>query len=241
MPSINEPSEPQANQAGHRQQRLLAVGRLTEGIAHDINNALTIVLWNLERLLRSHSATSKEAEVVRVAMDAATNGASLLQLLLEYSGHESHDPDLVHLGELLERMAPILTTLIDSKVGIDCHRVEKVGPVTVDATWLELSLLELAVALSQTMTSGGSLVFDAADAAVDESAASKKPEVLLSLRGTGIAVGRAAPIPEATFLQACADLAGGRIEIAQPADGVWEMRLYLPRATQAPGDTTVIF
>ncbi|MGH6989155.1 MAG: hypothetical protein ACREE3_04595, partial [Stellaceae bacterium] len=128
----------QSDTARQRQARLLAVGRLTEGIAHDINNALTIVLWQLDRHLRAHPPDSKEAETARIAIDAANNGASLLQLLLTYAGHEVHDPDLVHLGEMLARLVPILTTLVDAEIIVGCRPFETIGPVFVDATWLEL-------------------------------------------------------------------------------------------------------
>jgi hypothetical protein len=219
----------------------MAVGQVTAGIAHDVNNALTVVVWNLERLSGSHSASSKEAETVRVAINSAMDAARLLQRLLEYAGQDSYDPGLVDLQELLVAIAPMLNALVRVGVNIEKQEPGGVGPVIVDATLLELALLDLAVGLASCATIGGSLTLKAADLRSDEAPPAEAPDagILLSVTCEGILPDRSVPQLSGTLLQHFADRAGGWLTMTAASTHQCEIQLYLPRAIGSTAEGNV--
>lgn len=208
--------------------RAAAVGRVVAGIVHDANNALAVVVWNLDRATHALPAASKEADSAKTAAKAAMKAAALLQRVLSYAGKASYDADLTSLAELLSRLFVTASATVEADIAVDCRIDDSVGPVIVDEMLLELSLLDLVVVLSGRMNPGGSIVVTAADA--------PNARILLSLRCAGLAAGRV-PSLEATLLGRFAGLAGGELSLADNADGC-EIRLSLPRATESSTDGT---
>jgi signal transduction histidine kinase len=235
--SPRQSSEPPLPRARH----LRAVGQVTAGIAHDINNALTVVVWKLERLSSSHSASSKEAETVRVAINSAMDAARLLQRLLEYTGQNAYDPALVDLQELLFGMVPVLKALVKVGIGVEKPEPGGVGPVIVDATLLELALLELAVALASSTATDGSITLKAEDLRSDQAPPANAPNarILLSVSCDGMVADRPGPTLEDTLLQHFADRAGGWLTMISGPDRECEVRLYLPRAIGASAEGNI--
>jgi hypothetical protein len=213
------------------QLRITAVGQVTAGIVHDANNALAVVVWNLERSTRALAPASKEAQSAKTAINSAMKAAALLQRVLEYAGHGTYDPGLVNMGEMLTRLFETASAAIESDIGIDCQSGE-VGPVIVDETLLELGLLDLVATLSRLMAKGGSITLKAADSPSEQPQA----EIAVSLDCVGLAAAQM-PSLQPTLLQRFADLAGGRLTSSTQQDRC-EIRLHLPRAVASSDDGT---
>jgi hypothetical protein len=211
-----------------RELRLTAVGRIAGGLVHDANNALAVVVWNLERAARSLPTEGKDAESANTAIDSAMRAAGLLQRVLQYASHAVYDPGLVNLDEMLGRLFVKASSTVEGEVAVHRHTGGGVGPVIGDETLLELGLLDLIVIVSRHMKRG-SITLQASDLAAEK--------ILLSLRCSGIAAERLPPL-DAMLLQHFARLAGGELEATALADGGCEVRLLLPRAT-ASGDGEV--
>lgn len=215
-----------------------AVGRVTSGIIHDANNALAIVVWNLERAARTPPTTGKEATSAKTAIKSTMKAAALLQRVLEYAGHGTYDPNLVNLEEMLSRLFTTASAAIETDIGIDCQIGNGVGPTLVDETLLELALLDLVSTLSRHMAKEGTITLAAADLSPDK-IPSDAPDmkILLSLVCAGLMADRVPPM-QSTLLQHFADQAGGKLVLIAQQDRC-ELRLYLPRATGSSGDGTV--
>lgn len=66
-------------------QKMAAVGILTGGVAHNINNLLSVIIGNIE-LLRERTAQDREsAEYTREAIEAALRGAELIRHMLAFA------------------------------------------------------------------------------------------------------------------------------------------------------------
>jgi signal transduction histidine kinase len=214
------------------QLRVSAVGQVTAGIVHDANNALAVVVWNLERSARALPPASKEADSAKTAINSAMKAAALLQRVLEYAGHGTYDPGLVNLGEMLSRLFVTASAAIESDIGIDCQS-SQVGPVIVDETLLELGLLDLVATLSRVMAKGGSITLKAMDSPPGQATA----EIVVSLDCVGLAPQQIPPLPS-TLLQHFAELAAGRVTVSSTQKDRCEIRLHLPRAVASSGDGT---
>jgi len=219
--------------------RLRAVGRVAAGLVHDANNALAVVIWNLERATQALEANDKEDESAKTAMASAVKAAALLQRLLEYSSHVAYDPSLVNLDELLARLFIKASATVESHIRVDCQVGNDVGPVMVDETFLELGLLDLVAGLSAQMAKNGSILMKALDLPPGAVPPPESPQatVLLSAECVGLAN---APLPsgQTALLERLAALAGGSLAISRTGDRC-EIRLYLPRAVASSEDGEV--
>ncbi|MCA1775333.1 MAG: hypothetical protein LC676_06905 [Loktanella sp.] len=75
-----------------RAQRMEAVGQLTNGVAHDFNNFLTVIFGNLEMIHQDAGANSALRRQADSALLAAERGADLTRRLLAFSRGQSLEP-----------------------------------------------------------------------------------------------------------------------------------------------------
>jgi signal transduction histidine kinase/ActR/RegA family two-component response regulator len=142
-------------------QKMEAVGQLTGGIAHDFNNLLMTIIGNLE-LLAARLDDERLQRYLRNAMHGAQRGARLVQQLLAFSRKQHLAPEPVDINELVSEVAELLSRTIGSGVRIEVAAQKELWPALVDATQLELMLLNLAFNARDAMPTGGTLTIETA-------------------------------------------------------------------------------
>src|SRR5260370_29231351 len=89
-------------------QKMEAVGQLTGGLSHDLNNLLAIIIGNLD-LLQEHIRSNPEAaEILDEALQAALQGADLNQCLLAFARRQPLQPKRVDLNGAIDDMTNLL-------------------------------------------------------------------------------------------------------------------------------------
>jgi signal transduction histidine kinase/CheY-like chemotaxis protein len=154
MKEIAERERAQAQLA--QGQKMEAVGRLTGGIAHDFNNLLHVVNMNLE-LISLYAKEEKVKPVVDRAKSAARRGAKLTAQLLSFARSQSLHPRLTHVNKLLLGMRDLIEISAGSAVGVEFDLHEQECSIVVDASQLEMAVLNLAVNSRDAMPDGGRL------------------------------------------------------------------------------------
>ncbi len=137
-------------------QKMEAIGRLTGGIAHDFNNLLHVVNMNLE-LISLYAKEEKVKPVVDRAKSAARRGAKLTGQLLSFARSQSLLPRLTSVNKLLLGMKDLLEISAGSAVEVKLDLCEEQAAVVVDASQLEMAVLNLAVNSRDAMPDGGTL------------------------------------------------------------------------------------
>ncbi|KTT17743.1 ATP-binding protein [Pseudacidovorax intermedius] len=137
-------------------QKMEAVGRLTGGIAHDFNNLLHVVQMNLD-LLGRVSREAKVQEISARARGAVAKGARLTGQLLSFSRKQSLLPRLSDVNALVEGMRELIAVSLGSAVRLEMAL--DAGPcwAVLDASQLEMALINLAVNAREAMPAGGVL------------------------------------------------------------------------------------
>jgi PAS domain S-box-containing protein len=174
-------------------QKMDAIGQLTGGIAHDFNNLLMVVLGNLETVQRSTQQNNNPnvLRALRNAMRGAQRAASLTQRLLAFSRRLPLDPKRVDLNKFLVGSVDFLKRSIGENIEIETAGAAGLWIVEVDANQLEVALLNLAINARDSMSEGGKLTVEAANAFLDREYCRANPEVLpgqyvlLSMTDTG--------------------------------------------------------
>jgi signal transduction histidine kinase/ActR/RegA family two-component response regulator len=154
---MKEISERERAQAALTQgQKMEAIGRLTGGIAHDFNNLLHVVNMNLE-LISIYAKEEKVKPVVERAKSAARRGAKLTGQLLSFARSQSLSPKLTQVNRLLLGMKDLLEISAGPSVAVQLELCEQPASVVVDASQLEMAVLNLAVNSRDAMPDGGTL------------------------------------------------------------------------------------
>ncbi len=141
-------------------QRLEAIGQLTGGVAHDFNNLLMIVSGSAHRL-RRHVSDEKQLQLLDAITNATQRGESLTRQLLAFSRRQMLQPSVIDLAEWLPELKDMLSRSLRGDIEIRVLVSKRACRVKVDASELELALLNLAFNARDAMPSGGTLTITA--------------------------------------------------------------------------------
>jgi nitrogen-specific signal transduction histidine kinase/CheY-like chemotaxis protein len=173
-----------------RAQRLEAVGTLSGGIAHDLNNILAPVLM-VAPMLREKLADPRDAALLDMVEQAAVRGASIIRQLLTFSRGIEGERGPVQVKHLVREMLALMQETFPREIEITGGTAAQLWPVTADATQLHQVLMNLCVNARDAMPSGGKLALAAQNAVVEKGEIAQHPDapagqyVLLTVSDTG--------------------------------------------------------
>ena len=135
--------------------RYALLGRMTTGVAHDLNNYLTVVDVALALLQRPADRRQREEiERARQAMDASIR---LIRTLLEYARCGGPDPGEVDLAVVVNRTLDVFGRLIAHDVVVMVDVDASTPPIAGIASELEQLVLNLVLNARDAMPTGGTL------------------------------------------------------------------------------------
>ena len=139
-------------------QKMETIGQLTGGVAHDFNNLLTGVLGNLE-LLERRLRDEPLLKLVQAANRSAWRGAQLTQQLLAFSRRQVLTAKPTDLNAAVSGMSEMLRRTIGEH-GVELRTVlaPSLWPALVDATQIEVAILNLSINARDAMPFGGRVV-----------------------------------------------------------------------------------
>jgi PAS domain S-box-containing protein len=138
-------------------QKMEAVGQLTGGIAHDLNNLLTVVLANSEMLAAGLPPGSELRHELAELQSASQSGALMIRKLLSFSRAAPLALRILDLGRLVDELAGSLRRLLPEQITL--ARVGEPAEVRVlaDPAAVEQILLNLTANARDAMPQGGTL------------------------------------------------------------------------------------
>jgi two-component system, cell cycle sensor histidine kinase and response regulator CckA len=155
-----------------RAQRMEAVGRLAGGVAHEVNNMMTIILGFSDLLAGAADlpeARNREVEEIR---KAGSRTARVTQQLLAFSRQQILQPSDLELGEVVTEMSSVLGHLLPAYIRVEVAVSAVPVVVHADRAQLDQVLINLAFNARDAMPLGGTIrlstdssQFDAADVA----------------------------------------------------------------------------
>jgi CheY-like chemotaxis protein len=174
-----------------------AIGRLAGGVAHDFNNALTIIRLSLQLLRRRLHGEDPLWEYVEQIEEASDRAARLTKQLLSFSRREIIDPRVIDLNEVVGNLSRMLQRIIGEDVELVTMLAGQLWPVYIDPAQLEQVIVNLAVNARDAMPFGGTLTIETAMANLDEAYAAGHVDVepgeyaMLSVSDTGVGMDEA--------------------------------------------------
>ena len=146
----------EAEDTVRRAEKVEALGQLTGGLAHDLNNLLGLVASNAELLIELHSEEGRPRELAVETMQIARSGTAFVRQLLAFGRRQRPEARVVELDVLFEEIEALLRRSLGETIALHV-RGSKGIRVWVDSLLLENAMLNLALNARDAMPGGGTL------------------------------------------------------------------------------------
>ena len=157
MALLEDITERKMLQARHAQAtRLEAIGQLAGGVAHDFNNALTVILAYSDVLLANtqEERITKSAGAIKRAAERATE---LTGQLLAFGRRQMMQSEVIDLNVAVAESVDMLRRLIGADIQVQTALHSQPLWVRADPAQLERLLMNLAANARDAMPDGGEL------------------------------------------------------------------------------------
>lgn len=227
-------------------QRMEAIGQLTGGLAHDLNNYLAVIMGNLDLLAESPQGATETPTLIEAALGGALRAAELTRSLLAFSRRQPLNPGILDVGRRIGDIARLLRRAVGEKVVLDVRVAPGLWPVEIDGAQLDSAIVNLANNARDAMPKGGTLVVVVRNApsgaaeqpagdhvliemidngrGMDEATLARAFEPFFSTKGLGHGTGLGLSMVHGFVHQS-----GGEIRLVSIQDKGTTVQLFLPR------------
>jgi len=144
-------------------QRLEAITRLTGGLAHDLNNILTIILGNLSRLGHhlDESDMPDSATTVRSTQKAARQAARIMECLVAFSRRRTLEPRVTDLNRVLRDIYNLAVPNLSSQISLSLNLPDVPLTCFVDESAFQDSVINLLFNAKDALEGKGEITLSA--------------------------------------------------------------------------------
>jgi C4-dicarboxylate-specific signal transduction histidine kinase len=190
-------------------------GALVPGVAHELNNPLSVIIGFAQSLLRSTPPQTPAATSLQLIEQEALRCQRLIQDLRALAREPKSEKTAEDVKLLVEGIIPLLKAQAKlSRTEVAMERSDDVPPIRVNRLQLQWGILSLCLNMLGEMTQGGTLVLGV-------KLLKETGELEIFLQATG----RRAPPPSSlgqagmTFVQDIATAHGGAVQTAETTLG----------------------
>ena len=158
-------------------QKMEAVGQLTGGIVHDLNNILTVITGTIEILAEGVADRPELVVITKMIDEAGVRGADLTQRLLAFARKQPLRPREVDLNALVTEAANLLPPALGENVEVHLMLAANASRVLIDPCQLKNTIRNLALNARDAMVDGGKLTIETGNAVLDDNYASMNGDV----------------------------------------------------------------
>lgn len=147
----------QAQLALERSRRIEALARMAGGVAHDFNNALTVIIGGAEMARNRRLSPAEADECLNEVLQAASGAAELSRRLLTLGRQQISKPRPTSIAGLLGRLQTSIRRILADDVQLVVTTAAEDALALVDEAELERALLNLVLNAGDAMPRGGTL------------------------------------------------------------------------------------
>lgn len=147
----------------YQSQKMEAIGKLTGGVAHDINNILTVIIGVSDLLRLQKDIEPSVRSGIQQIQSAAGRAAGLVAQLLAYSRQQVLQPRVINLNEITQNFEAMLRHMIGEDIEFKVAADPELGLVKADPGQMEQVLMNLVVNARDAMIMGGKLTIETAN------------------------------------------------------------------------------
>ena len=150
-----------------RRQRLEAVGKLAGGVAHEVNNMMTVVLGFSDIALRRLGPGHPGAADIQEVIKAGERAARITQQLLAFTRQQPNQPALLSLSVAVGELSNLLQQSLGAEYTLRVEVPADIPLVRADRTQLDQVLINLVLNARDATPAGGTVSITAETADLD--------------------------------------------------------------------------
>ncbi|HEU5071708.1 MAG TPA: ATP-binding protein [Verrucomicrobiae bacterium] len=155
---ITDTTEQVKLEASLRQaDKMLAIGQLAAGVAHDFNNMLTVIQGHAGILLKKAGLTASAQDSAEAIYFAAERAAGLTRQLLMFSRKNVKQTVPLDLTQVVQGMSDMLRRLLGETVILEFSPTASLPRMDGDKNEIEQVIMNLVVNARDAMPAGGSV------------------------------------------------------------------------------------
>ena len=168
----------------HQSDKLAALGQLSSGVAHDVNNDLGVIVGSAELILEGAPSGSREEVLSSRIIATVKRSADLVRRMLAFSRQADIAPEPLDLVGFLKGFIDTLGRTLGAHIHTRIRVSDRTHAywVSLDRSMLESCLINLAINARDAMPSGGVLTFSLAR---ERGGPGEPDTVLLTVGDTG--------------------------------------------------------
>ena len=177
-------------------QKMESVGQLAAGVAHDINNILTVIQGHAGLLLNAVPPGADTTRSIKQISAAAERAASFIRQLLTFSRKQIFRSKILDLNAVLQNLKGMLPRLIGEDITLETHCQPDLPCIQADTGMIEQIVMNMATNSRDAMPKGGKLTITTSAAEIDAAYVRQHPEarvgwfVCLTVSDTGCGMDR---------------------------------------------------
>ena len=157
-------------------QKLEGIGQLAAGLAHDLNNLLTVVQGHTSLQLAKAGIDRDIAWSLEQVQSAGIRAAALTRQLLAYSRKQVMEKKVVSFGDVIQSVGSMLGRLIPENITLTFDLPPGLPRIYADVCSLEQIIINLVVNARDATPGGGAIAVRLEAAEISGSDAECRPE-----------------------------------------------------------------
>ncbi len=140
-----------------RSQKMEVLGVLAAGVAHDVNNALTLIMVHSELAAMELAKSSPTVKSIKNIECACEHAANIIQQVLRFTCDSGARRGLCDLGEVVDKSLELLSPSIPAGIEVDWAGAGAEHWIEADSTQMYQVLINLCLNACQAMGDEGEL------------------------------------------------------------------------------------
>ena len=139
-------------------QKMEAIGTLAGGIAHDLNNILSIILGYSSLALEGTAREGEGRENLEMVVQAGRRARDLVDQILTFSRRGEHAKSPLDLGMVLKEVLKLMRSTLPTTTEIRQHVADEAAQAMADGSQIHQVLMNLCANASQAMEEDGGIL-----------------------------------------------------------------------------------
>jgi two-component system cell cycle sensor histidine kinase/response regulator CckA len=149
-------------------QKMEAVGRLADGVAHDFNNMLGVIIGYTELVLSKIEPIQPVRAYLEEILKAARRSTDIISKLLAFARRQSIVPSILDLNEVVDNTLKMLRRLIGEDIDLKWIPEANLWRVSMDSTQVDQVLANLLMNARDAIAGVGKITIETAKVTLDE-------------------------------------------------------------------------
>ena len=160
-------------------QRMEAIGRLAGGVAHEVNNQMSVVLGFADFVLNAPGLTEAVRDDVRQIRRAGQRSAAVTSQLLAFSRRQMLQPTVLDPNAVIGGFGRVLQHTLGELCTLNLLLDPAVGAIRADQGQLEQVLLNLTLNACDAMAGDGRMTIETSEVTLADGYAVRRPTVAI--------------------------------------------------------------